>query len=153
VDAPIRLTFVVREGMRRLLFVLVIASACDKNNEPPPPSSGSPGAKPESGPHGRRGPSGAEKAQEMFATVCATCHGAEGRGDGPAAAALTPKPRNYTDPTWQQSVTDEQIRQTILQGGQPLGKSPLMPGQPQLKAEPEVLDGLVQIIRGFGQKK
>lgn len=152
-DAPIRLTFVVREGMRWLLFVLVIASACDKNNEPPPPSSGSPGAKPESGPHGHRSPSGPEKAQEMFATVCATCHGADGRGDGPAAASLTPKPRNYTDPAWQASVTDEQIRQTILQGGQPLGKSPLMPGQPQLKSEPEVLDGLVQIIRGFGQKK
>jgi mono/diheme cytochrome c family protein len=140
--------------MRRLLFVLVIAAACGKNNEPPPPSSGSPNAKPESGPqgggHAMADP--VEKAHEMFATVCAMCHGINGMGDGQAAANLNPKPRNYTDPAWQASVTDEQIRQTILQGGQAMGKSPMMPGQPQLKDQPQVLDELVKIIRGFGQK-
>lgn len=146
----------VREGMRRLLFVLVMVAACGKNNDPPPPSSGSPGAKPESGPQhgGHRGATAdpMAKATEMFATVCAMCHGATGQGDGQAAAALNPKPRNYTDAAWQASVTDDQIRQTILQGGQAMGKSAMMPGQPQLKSEPEVLDGLVQIIRGFGKK-
>ena len=141
--------------MRRLLFVLVLVAACGKNNEPPPPSSGSPNAKPESGPsggHRHANVDPAEKAQEMFANVCAMCHGASGQGDGPAAANLTPKPRNYTDPAWQASVTDDQIRQTILQGGQAMGKSPMMPGQPQLKGEPEVLDELVKIIRSFGKK-
>ena len=139
--------------MRRLLFVLVIAAACGKNNEPPPPSSGSPGAKPESGPQGgHRGADPVEKAHQMFETVCAMCHGMSGMGDGQAAANLNPKPRNYTDPAWQASVTDDQIRQTILQGGQAMGKSPMMPGQPQLKDQPEVLDELVKIIRGFGAK-
>ncbi|HEY3801828.1 MAG TPA: cytochrome c [Kofleriaceae bacterium] len=139
--------------MRRLLFVLALAAACGKNNEPPPPSSGSPNAKPESGPSsGHRGMDPAEKAQEMFATVCAMCHGPTGQGDGQAAASLNPKPRNYTDAKWQASVTDDQIRQTILQGGQAMGKSPMMPGQPQLKNEPAVLDELVKIIRGFGKK-
>ena len=33
-----------------------------------------------------------------------------------------------------------------------MGKSPMMPGQPQLKGEPEVLDGLVKIIRSFAKK-
>ena len=131
----------------------MLLTACGKNNEPPPPSSGSPNAKPESGPSGSRGHASAlspqQKAHEMFATMCATCHGATGHGDGPAAASLTPKPRNYADAAWQASVTDDQIRQTILQGGQAMGKSPLMPGQPQLKEEPEELDTLVQIIRGF----
>jgi|HubBroStandDraft_6_1064221.scaffolds.fasta_scaffold465080_1 cytochrome c553 len=143
----------IREGMRSLLLVLVIVAACGKNNDPPPPSSGSPGAKPESGPQGgHRGGDPMMKANEMFATVCAMCHGPNGQGDGQAAAALNPKPRNYTDAAWQASVTDEQIRQTILRGGQATGKSAMMPGQPQLKDEPEVLDGLVKIIRGFGKK-
>ena len=143
--------------MRRLLFIFAIAgaAACGKNNEPPPPSSGSPGARPETGPQGgghRGGGDPVEKAHEMFQTVCAMCHGPNGMGDGQAAASLNPKPRNYTDPAWQASVTDDQIKQTILLGGQGVGKSPLMPGQPQLKDQPEVLDALVQIIRGFGKK-
>ena len=93
-----------------------------------------------------------EQAQKMFATVCVMCHGADGTGTGPAAETLNPKPRNYTDPAWQASVTDDDIRKTILLGGQGVGKSPMMPGQPQLKDQPEVLDGLVKIIRGFGKK-
>ncbi|MDB4958347.1 MAG: hypothetical protein JWO36_5916 [Myxococcales bacterium] len=88
----------------------------------------------------------------MFATVCATCHGSDGTGTGPAAENLNPKPRNYTDPAWQASVTDDDLRKTILLGGQGVGKSPMMPGNPQLKDQPEVLDGLVQIVRGFGRK-
>ena len=94
----------------------------------------------------------ATQAKAMFETVCATCHGADGTGNGPAAANLNPKPRNYTDPAWQASVTDEDIKKTILLGGQGVGKSPMMPGQPQLRQQPEVLDELVKIIRGFGKK-
>ena len=33
---------------------------------------------------------------EMFASYCSPCHGKSGRGDGPAAAALTPKPADLT---------------------------------------------------------
>ena len=135
--------------MRRMLLVLLLATACGKNNEPPPPSSGSPNAQPESAPKKKNA---AQQAQAMFDTVCATCHGGDGTGNGPAAANLNPKPRNYTDPAWQASVTDDDIRKTILLGGQGVGKSPMMPGQPQLKETPEVLDELVKIIRGFGKK-
>jgi cytochrome c553 len=155
----------MRSVVRCSVVVLVIAAACGKNQQPPPPSSGVFNAQPESGPRqprpqaagasapGGQGGQGAamDKAQKMFATVCATCHGMEGRGDGPAAASLNPKPRNYTDPKWQASVTDDQLRETILKGGQGTGKSAMMPGQPQLKDEPEVLDALVKVIRGFGQ--
>jgi mono/diheme cytochrome c family protein len=135
--------------MRRMLICLVMVAACGKNNEPPPPSSGSPNAQPESAPK-KKNPD--EQARAMFDTICATCHGADGTGNGPAAANLNPKPRNYTDPAWQASVTDEDIKKTILLGGQGVGKSPMMPGQPQLRETPEVLDGLVKIIRGFGKK-
>ena len=136
-----------------IVSVLVCsAAACGKNSEPPPPSSGSPNAKPESGP-ARSGGGGAEPSQAelLFNTLCVTCHGADGTGNGPAAASLNPKPRNYTDAAWQASVTDDQLKETILKGGAGVGKSPMMPGQPQLKDHPEVLDGLVQIIRKFGK--
>ena len=133
--------------------LLAAATACAKNTEPPPPTSGSPFAKPESGPAGMAdGDSpGVHKAKLMFASVCATCHGTDGTGNGPAAANLNPKPRNYTDKNWQSTITDEQIKKTILLGGNGVGKSPMMPAQPQLKDQPEVLDGLVAIVRGFGK--
>jgi mono/diheme cytochrome c family protein len=138
--------------MRSLLIACVLLSACGKNSEPPPPTSGSPNAKPESGPRRPRSPGGEpSQAEAMFATVCATCHGMDGGGKGPAAETLNPKPRDYTDPKWQASVTDQQLKDTILKGGQGVGKSPMMPGQPQLADHPEVLDELVQMIRAFGK--
>ena len=36
-----------------------------------------------------------EKGKASFALNCAACHGAKGEGDGAAAAALNPKPRNF----------------------------------------------------------
>lgn len=36
------------------------------------------------------------KGKELFAANCASCHGDAGLGDGPAGAALDPKPRNLT---------------------------------------------------------
>ncbi len=34
---------------------------------------------------------------KLYQTMCAGCHGAEGRGDGPAAVKLDPKPSNFND--------------------------------------------------------
>ena len=141
--------------MRVVFLVIVLAAACGKGDEPPPPTTGSPNAVPETGPKNKPRPAGAaidERALARFQSMCATCHGEDGTGNGPAAPNLSIKPRNYTDPAWQASVTDDQIRQIILLGGQKVGKSPLMPGNADLKDKPEVLDGLVQIIRGFGKK-
>jgi cytochrome c553 len=90
-------------------------------------------------------------AKEMFESRCAACHGLSGHGDGPGSAALNPKPRNYTDKAWQASVTDEQIKKTILLGGAAVGKSPIMPASPDLDGKPEVVEGLVQIVRQFGK--
>ena len=38
----------------------------------------------------------AARAQKLFVTWCSGCHGERGRGDGPAAAVVVPKPRNFT---------------------------------------------------------
>ena len=91
----------------------------------------------------------AGQAAEIFTQRCTTCHGADGSGNGPAAAALNPKPRNYSDAVWQASVTDEKLATTITKGGPAVGLSPLMPPNPDLETKPEVVAELVKKIRAF----
>lgn len=96
-------------------------------------------------------PAAQKEAQEIFKTRCTMCHGEGGKGDGPAGVALNPKPRDMTDSAWQKSVTDEHIEKIILGGGQAVGKSVLMPANPDLANKPEVIKALRQIVRGFGK--
>jgi mono/diheme cytochrome c family protein len=98
--------------------------------------------------------SDAERMQgrQMFEALCATCHGPQGQGDGPGSATLDPKPRNFSSAEWQSSVTDAHIRDVIAMGGAAVGKSPMMPAQPQLKSTPRVLEALVAHVRSFGAK-
>jgi hypothetical protein len=95
---------------------------------------------------------GDKQATELFESLCFTCHGLTGHGDGPGAGALNPKPRSFADEAWQASVDDEHIKKTIVFGGAAVAKSPMMPAQPQLKGKTEVLDALVRIVRGFRGK-
>jgi mono/diheme cytochrome c family protein len=87
------------------------------------------------------------EATRLFSERCTTCHGPEGAGDGPASAGLTPPPRNFRDPTWQQSVSDQHIEQIIQYGGAAVGKSPAMPANPDLMSKPDVVAALRAHIR------
>jgi mono/diheme cytochrome c family protein len=98
---------------------------------------------------GGAAPSAAAAAEQVFTSLCATCHGAGGHGDGALAASLNPKPRDYSDATWQASVTDEHIAKVIVGGGLAVGKSPLMPPNPDLANKPDVVQALVAKVRGF----
>jgi high-affinity iron transporter len=40
-----------------------------------------------------------DEAARLYAEHCASCHGATGNADGPAAAGLDPAPRNFRDPS------------------------------------------------------
>jgi len=88
---------------------------------------------------GKSNPLGADAAAagaEVFKTNCESCHGPQGHGDGPAGAALDPKPKNLpelakiaTDDylfwristgkegtsmvAWKGTLTDEQIWQAV----------------------------------------
>jgi high-affinity iron transporter len=44
-----------------------------------------------------RAPPDVARGKALYATHCAACHGAEGRGDGPAAKGLEPAPSNFQD--------------------------------------------------------
>ena len=92
----------------------------------------------------------AATVKKAFDERCSACHGTSGKGDGAASAALNPKPRDYPDKAWQATVTDEQIKKTILYGGAAVGKSANMPSAPDLDGKPELLDGLVKLVRSFG---
>ncbi len=92
------------------------------------------------------------KAEQIFTSRCVTCHGPEGRGDGPGSAGLQPGPRNFHDASWQASVTDEQIEQAILYGGAAIGKNPAMPANPDLSSQPAVVSALRVKVRGFGSE-
>ncbi|MFT3926656.1 MAG: cytochrome c [Myxococcales bacterium] len=84
---------------------------------------------------------------DLFSRRCASCHGASGRGDGLAATAMDPRPRNLSDAQWQSSVSDADITQAIREGGLARNLSPSMPPHPDLS--PAQLAELVTFIRGL----
>jgi mono/diheme cytochrome c family protein len=94
-----------------------------------------------------------KEAQEIFSTRCSACHGATGKGDGPGSAALNPKPRNLSEPAWQNSVNDDYIEKIVQYGGAAVGKSPMMPGNPDLISKPDVVKGIRATVRGLAQKQ
>jgi mono/diheme cytochrome c family protein len=114
---------------------------------PEPPAAPKPAAKPAAA----TGAAATAEAEQIFATRCVTCHGPQGAGDGPGSAALDPKPRNFQDPSWQASVTDEHLEKIVMYGGAAVGKSPTMPGNPELMAKPEVVKALVAHVRGLAK--
>lgn len=68
----------------------------------------------------------AAKGEGTFKTMCASCHGEKGDGNGAAAAALNPKPTNFADPSNADRLTEEYTYKIIKDGGAANGKSPLM---------------------------
>lgn len=57
------------------------------------------------------------KGKETFTTICASCHGEDGRGDGPASTALNPKPRDFTSKeNWKNGPKLSQIYRTLEEG-------------------------------------
>jgi len=70
--------------------------------------------------------------------LCGTCHGAAGKGDGPAAAVLPTKPRNHTDGTYMNTLKDDYIFKIIKDGGAAVGKAQFMPGWGAQIKDPEI---------------
>lgn len=88
--------------------------------------------------------------QGPYEKFCASCHGVGGAGDGAGAAALNPKPRDFTDKAWQAQVDDARIKTVIEKGGPAVGLSNLMAPWGSVLS-PDELNELVAKIRAFGQ--
>jgi mono/diheme cytochrome c family protein len=56
------------------------------------------------------------EGKSLCAAKCHNCHGANGRGDGPAAAVLNPKPADFTSPSFWQNNAGKKISQTVTKG-------------------------------------
>lgn len=53
---------------------------------------------------------------ELYRQNCQACHGSEGKGDGPAAAALTPRPTDLTDPQVMGKLSDDELFAILKDG-------------------------------------
>ena len=55
----------------------------------------------------------AQEGETIFQTRCFVCHGREGRGNGPASTGLGATVRDLTNPSWQDSTSDETIARSF----------------------------------------
>lgn len=58
----------------------------------------------------------ADPGTKLYAERCSGCHGDDGKGDGPAAAALVPKPRNFRDAAFWQDRKAEDLKAVVHKG-------------------------------------
>jgi mono/diheme cytochrome c family protein len=91
---------------------------------------------------------GAEDAASLFKDICSVCHGAGGKGDGPSAAGLYPKPADFTDCKTMARDSDQTLFKIIKEGGQSVGRSTVMPSWKDSLTD-EQIRGLVKHIRGL----
>ncbi len=59
-----------------------------------------------------------EAGEAIFQTNCVPCHGPEGKGDGPSAEALDPKPANLSDGAMMKMMSDGYMFWRVSKGGQ-----------------------------------
>ena len=59
--------------------------------------------------------SGEEQGRDLYRIHCLECHGAEGRGDGPRAALLAPRPGNLVSAATS-AKTDAELLEIIAEG-------------------------------------
>lgn len=57
-----------------------------------------------------------KSAEQLYATSCAICHGADGRGGTPVAATLAVKPANFQDPERMNGLTPYKAFNTLTFG-------------------------------------
>lgn len=94
----------------------------------------------------------AGKGKATFEQYCRACHGATGNGDGPMAASMNPKPKDFSDKAYNGSMKEDHLVKIIKDGGQAVGKSPLMPKMGGTLKDSDVAD-LVAFIRSLAKGK
>ncbi|MBI5644381.1 MAG: cytochrome c [Deltaproteobacteria bacterium] len=81
----------------------------------------------------------AATAEENYKFYCAQCHGLEGKGDGPNATKNQPvSPRDHTNAAEMNKLTDDDIINSITDGGPATSKSSLMPPFGKTLAKQEI---------------
>lgn len=88
----------------------------------------------------------------VYKSYCAPCHGDEGRGDGPVAQSVFPKPRDFTTGAYKVRSTpsgslpsDADLRRSIFYG---------MPGTSMIPwdiLDADQIDALIPVLKGFSE--
>lgn len=133
-------------------LILACSSACGQAEEDAAPQIYSLAAEPTvahaaSTAQGKAGSQA--KGKVLYDMYCVSCHGASGRGDGPAAAILSPRPRDHTNRAYMDTLTDEYLANIIRKGGAALGRSPTMP--PAKTLTDDDIGDLIARIRSLAQ--
>ena len=63
----------------------------------------------------------------IYERLCVTCHGAQGKGDGPAGQMMTPRPADFTNPKIKGKPDSELLKS--IQDGRPPTTMPAFKGQ------------------------
>lgn len=95
--------------------------------------------------------SAAEERATLFVELCSICHGVGGKGDGPSAQGLEPKPADFTNCRAMAKDSDDVLFKIIKGGGQSAGRSTVMPAWGASLSDPQIRD-LVKFIRGLCKK-
>lgn len=97
-----------------------------------------------------RPPAGAARAERLYYALCATCHGADGRGSWRARLFLI-SPGDLADPARLAALPDRYLFDLIKHGGAPIGR-PGMPAFGAALADDEVR-ALVVYVRGLARDR
>lgn len=87
-----------------------------------------------------------------YKVYCARCHGFNGAGDGPDAATLSTRPRDFADCATMQKISDATIVKAISDGGGAVGLSRDMPAWGVALSNKQV-KALAAYVRTFCHKK
>ena len=97
---------------------------------------------------------GAPLGAQVFARHCAVCHGPDGRGNGPAAPSMFPRPRDFTSGSFKykstaagEPPTDEDLLRTI-RDGLPASAMPYFAGL----LSSEELSATVEQVKSFSRE-
>jgi cytochrome c oxidase cbb3-type subunit III len=86
-----------------------------------------------------------------YLIYCSKCHGQSGRGDGPNAATLKTKPRDFTDCVTMKKIDNDTIFKAIKEGGAAVSLPNDMPPWGQAFDDGEIRH-LATYVRSFCSK-
>jgi mono/diheme cytochrome c family protein len=97
-----------------------------------------------------RPPAGAPKAERLYLGLCATCHGADGRGSWRAALFLV-RPGRLSDAAVIEARSDQYLFDLIKSGGAPIGR----PGMPAFGSTltDDDIRAMVGYVRGLSRAR
>lgn len=97
-----------------------------------------------------RPPAGATKGEALYLALCATCHGADGKGSWRAALFLV-RPGDLSNPVTMGGRSDKYLFDLVKHGGAPIGR----PGMPAFGSTltDEEIGEVVRYARGLARPR